>query len=157
MSLGRRICEVRQLKGITQAQVAKRTGLAGTYLSRIENDHLEPSFRTLNRIAAALKVNVVDLFGYDQQQASKEQCPVSLTARCIRQRIYQPNATAANQQPESYTPRQLQLLQLANFLIQFGNQRLLDTLETTFLAFLRSPSVRKNRAWLKKQRAPDQP
>ncbi|MFO0983174.1 MAG: helix-turn-helix transcriptional regulator [Planctomycetota bacterium] len=157
MSLGRRICEIRQAKSISQAAVARRAGLAAAYLSRIENDHIEPSFKTLHRIAAALRVSLTDLFGYDQQKKFKEHCPVSLSGNCVGQRIYQPHADRTTTHPESYTPRQIQLLQFANYLVLFGNKRVLDTLETTFLAFLRAPSLKKNRAWLQKLREPDQP
>ena len=47
---------------MTQKDISERTGLAGSYLSRIENRHLEPRPRTLRKIAAALDVPVSELF-----------------------------------------------------------------------------------------------
>ncbi len=41
MSIGSRLIQLRNQKGLTQRDLSDRTGLAGSYLSRIENRHLE--------------------------------------------------------------------------------------------------------------------
>ena len=148
MSLGRRIYEIRQSKELTQAEVSEKTGLAVSYLSRIENDHIEPSFTTLQKIADALEVNLVDLFGYEEQKKFKEQCPVSLSGRCLAEHIYGSGRKRLKLAAESYSPRQIRLLQLANYLILFGDKKLHDLLELLFVSLMKSPSVKKDREWL---------
>ena len=54
MSIGTRIIQLRNEKGLTQQELSDRTGLAASYLSRIENRHLEPRPHTLRKIALAL-------------------------------------------------------------------------------------------------------
>ena len=147
MSLGRLISEIRQSKGLTQAQLSSKTGLAAPYLSRIENDHLQPSFTTLQKIANGLEVNLVDFFGYEQHKRFREQCPVSLSGRCIADRIYGGGRKGLKLEPESYSPKQIELLRLSNYLILFGDKKLYDLLELLFVSLLRSPSVRKDDEW----------
>ena len=148
MSLGKRIRDIRQSKALTQSQVSNRTGLAVPYLSRIENDHIEPCFSTLQKISEALDVNLVDFFGYDQQKKFKEKCPVSLSGRCIAERIYAPGRKGIKLSAESYSTKQIQLLQLANYLVLFGNRKIHESLELLFLALIKSTSVKKDREWL---------
>lgn len=150
MSLGKRICEIRQAKAMTQAAVAEKSGLVVPYLSRIENDHIEPSFTTLQKIADALDINLVDLFGYEEQKKFAEQCPVSLSGRCIMDRIYRSGRKRLKLSAENYSPKQIRLLQLANYLILFGDKRLHELLELLFVSLLGSPSVKKDREWLGK-------
>lgn len=52
---------LRKAKGMTQAQLARAAGILRPNLSRIEAGKHRPTLDTLERIAAALKVPVVDL------------------------------------------------------------------------------------------------
>ena len=149
MSLGKRILEIRQSRAFTQADLSSRTGLAVAYLSRIENDHIEPSFTTLNKIADALEVNLTDFFGYQEEKRFQDRCPVSLSGRCIADVVYGTGRKRRKVSVESYSQKQLQLLQLSNYLILFGDKKLHQALELLLLALVRSPSVRKDREWLK--------
>lgn len=49
---------LRRWRGLTQVQMAERTGLAQSYLSEIETDGKKGSTRPLKKIAAALEVDV---------------------------------------------------------------------------------------------------
>ncbi|MBI3950677.1 MAG: helix-turn-helix transcriptional regulator [Acidobacteria bacterium] len=150
MSLGRRIYQIRQAREMTQADLSKKTGIAVPYLSRLENDHIEPSFTTLQKIANALNVSLVDFFGTGQDKGFQEQCPVSLSGQCIMDRVYAQGRKRVKLEAESYSPQQLQLLQLANYLVLFADKKTLELLEVFFLALIGSPSVKKDREWLRK-------
>jgi transcriptional regulator with XRE-family HTH domain len=113
MSIGTRIIQLRNQKGMTQRDISERTGLAGSYLSRIENRHLEPRPHTLRKIAKALGVPISELF----QEGSAQLKP-------------------AEPRGESYSPRQLELLRMANYLIQTADVRLLDSLDVLLGALL---------------------
>ena len=41
---------------MTQQELAERAGIGLTTLNRIENDHAEPQFRTIRKLARALRV-----------------------------------------------------------------------------------------------------
>ena len=53
--------KLRTAKGMTQAQLAHASGILRPNLSRVEAGKHRPSLETLERIASALKVPVVDL------------------------------------------------------------------------------------------------
>lgn len=57
------IKEIRENKNITLYRLSKTTGLSRTYLRNIENNiNTNPTISVLEKIAAALDVNVKDLF-----------------------------------------------------------------------------------------------
>lgn len=58
---GRQIRKLRKTKGMTQAQLAHAAGILRPNLSRIEAGKHRPTLETLEKIAAALKLPVVDL------------------------------------------------------------------------------------------------
>lgn len=60
-AVGRRVKRLRTVKGMTQAQLARAAGILRPNLSRIESGKHRPSIETIEKIAAALKLPVVDL------------------------------------------------------------------------------------------------
>ena len=46
---------------LTQQELAERAGVGLTTLNRIENDHAEPHFRTIRKIAKALGIDAKSL------------------------------------------------------------------------------------------------
>ncbi|WP_213974945.1 helix-turn-helix domain-containing protein [Tepidanaerobacter acetatoxydans] len=56
-----KIKKARKKVGLTQLQLAKKVGINREYLSRIENNHSNPSLELLREIANALEVSVKDL------------------------------------------------------------------------------------------------
>jgi transcriptional regulator with XRE-family HTH domain len=62
MSIGARIRELRETKGLSQGDIEKATGLLRCYTSRVENGHTVPSLETLERFAAGLGVPLFQLF-----------------------------------------------------------------------------------------------
>jgi transcriptional regulator with XRE-family HTH domain len=63
--IGRRVAEVRRVRGLTHEQVSRRTGLSAPYLSRIEAGKRQPSIATLLSLAQALEVELGDLIDSD--------------------------------------------------------------------------------------------
>jgi transcriptional regulator with XRE-family HTH domain len=62
MSIGARIRQLREEKGLSQGDIERVTGLLRCYTSRVENGHTIPSLETLERFAAALGVPMYQLF-----------------------------------------------------------------------------------------------
>jgi DNA-binding XRE family transcriptional regulator/CheY-like chemotaxis protein len=60
-SMGARIKQIRKQKGLTQQQLAERTGMERSNIARIEAGRHRPTLPTLERIADALEVPVVEL------------------------------------------------------------------------------------------------
>jgi len=64
--IGKAIQEERKLKGLSQMELAEKIGVSKSYLSKIEAPNYNKSFslEILFDIAAALEINVVNLFKY---------------------------------------------------------------------------------------------
>lgn len=62
MSIGLRLRQLREQKGLSQGDIENTTGLLRCYISRVENGHTVPSLETLERFAAALDVPLYQLF-----------------------------------------------------------------------------------------------
>lgn len=149
-TVGQRIRTVRRARNLTQRELATRADLAEPFLSRIENDRAEPSLGTITRLARAMEVSVGDLLAIEQA-TFKPSCPVSHTGRCIAELIYQPGPRPASPE-EHYTPKQLRLLRLANYLVQCGGPATLDALETVMRAMVKLPDTRRDWRKLKATR-----
>jgi transcriptional regulator with XRE-family HTH domain len=67
--IGLRIKSLRRGRGLTQDQVAERTGLSLNYLSRIERGLENPTLDTFLAFASALKVEPLDLFTIDSEES----------------------------------------------------------------------------------------
>jgi len=64
MTFGQRLRELRKAKGVTQRSLANRIGVSFTYLSKLENDAMQPpSEATITAIAEALDADADELFG----------------------------------------------------------------------------------------------
>ena len=138
MSIGTRVMQIRNQKGISQRELSQRSGIAGSYLSRIENRHLEPRPKTLRKIADALGVPLAEFFQDHDENLAGNQCVITASGRCVMDMIRGSHAKPAQPGAEAYTPRHLRLLRLAGYLIQSGDSRLLDALEVLLGALLSS-------------------
>jgi DNA-binding XRE family transcriptional regulator len=138
MSIGTRVMQIRNQNGISQRELSQRSGIAGSYLSRIENRHLEPRPKTLRKIAEALGVPLAEFFQDHDENLAGTQCVITASGRCVMDMIRPTHGKPAQPKAETYTPRQLQLLRVAGYLIQSGDTRLLDALEVVLGALLGS-------------------
>lgn len=145
MSLGTRIMQLRTEKGMTQRELSGRSGIAGSYLSRIENRHLEPRPNTLRKIAEALGVPVADFFLERPGGRRSQQCVITSSGKCVMDLLRAGRGRTPRPGQESYSPRQLQLLRVANYLIQSGDARLIDSLEVVLGALLDAERSRSAR------------
>lgn len=62
VNVAQKIRLIRQQQQLTVDQLAARSGLSKGYISRVENFRTKSSLRALNLIAAALGVELIDLF-----------------------------------------------------------------------------------------------
>lgn len=60
--VGRRLRESRRERGLTQSQLARKLRIRADTLSRIERGQHAASLQTLERIAAALEVSMIEFF-----------------------------------------------------------------------------------------------
>ena len=138
MSVGTRIMQIRSQKGMSQRVVGERAGIAGSYLSRIENRHIEPGPKTLQKIAQALEVPLGELFQERGGGLGTLQCVITSSGNCIMDLLRANRGKPPQPGVEGYTPRQVQLLRMASYLVQAGDTRLLDALEVLLGGLLNS-------------------
>ena len=62
MLIGQRIRQLRELKGLSRADLQNASGLQRSYICRVEHGHTVPSLETLQKFATALHVPLYRLF-----------------------------------------------------------------------------------------------
>jgi transcriptional regulator with XRE-family HTH domain len=62
-ALGRAIRELRKEHDLTQAQLAKKTGLHVTYVSGLENGSRNPTWTVISSVSSALGLKLSELVG----------------------------------------------------------------------------------------------
>jgi len=143
MNLGKSLLRLRQEKGLTQQQVGNHTGLATSYISRIENGHIEPSLQTLAKIAKALGISMASIFqlGSSRIRASSHVCPVSSSGKCIGEQIRSHHGKVPNADGRSYSKEELRLLRMTEYVAVHGAKEVRQTL-AVLLESLMNHSVR---------------
>ena len=68
--IGARIKELRKKAGLTQEKLAERVGLDARHLSRLEVGRHFPSLDSLERIAGALNVPLVEFFHFPDEETT---------------------------------------------------------------------------------------
>jgi transcriptional regulator with XRE-family HTH domain len=66
-ALGEAIWRVRDERGLEQDDVAEKADLASSQLSRLEHGHINPSWGTIRRVAAALGLPMSELVARAEQ------------------------------------------------------------------------------------------
>ncbi len=130
MSIGVKIRQLRLQQGRTQGEISQLTGMAISYLSRLENGRINPSGRTLSRLSEALGVPVASFFDAEPVLENADRCPVSLSGDCILDQIFVTRGRPQKQRRETYTREQLEMLRLCNFLLHSRNRKIRTTLAT---------------------------
>ena len=136
MSVGRKIHRLRSESRLTQRELGEATGLAVSYLSRVENGRLTPTLPTLTKIADALSVPLTALFDAQVTLEAKDACPVSLSGRCLLDHPFTGRGKRPVKGVEVYSREQLEALRLCNFLLHTGDKQLLRTLLTMLKGLL---------------------
>lgn len=107
--VGHRLRSARLQRGLSQGTVARRAGIAPSYLSRVETESVQPTFRTVLRIQQALKADVVELLGQEPEQRDGA-CPVSTSGHCMLDLVRSETDALRAADGEYYTPREIRLL-----------------------------------------------
>lgn len=104
--VGRRLAAARLQRGLTQKTLARDAGLAPSYLSRIENGRVRPTFETVMQIVRALGADAAEIVGPATAKRDRRHgpCPVTPGGQCLVDLI----RPAAD--PEHYTPREVRLI-----------------------------------------------
>jgi len=66
--LGTRIAQLRRKSRLTQAQLAEGSGYSEDFIGLVERGINAPSVRGLERIARVLKVEIKELFSFEEQK-----------------------------------------------------------------------------------------
>jgi transcriptional regulator with XRE-family HTH domain len=142
--LGRRVSAHRSQLGLSQTVIAKRAGLAASYLSRIENGKIFPTVPTAQKIATALRVPLSELLGPTPSESKKKGCPVTAKGVCLIDLIDPKWGFGSRGRAERYTPRQIRLMRRFTALVRKGSPELLKSLEVIVTGLL-EPGKRKQR------------
>jgi transcriptional regulator with XRE-family HTH domain len=67
-----RVGVLRRERGLTQQELARRSGLSRSFLSHVENGNRVPSLSSLTRISAALGVMPIDVLVRDEHELSEK-------------------------------------------------------------------------------------
>ena len=69
VDIGGKIKKIRQSKAMSQTTLAKKSGVAQSTLSYIENGDKHPRFETLSAICKGLNVSVFELLSYGEKKS----------------------------------------------------------------------------------------
>ncbi len=136
MSLGRKILQLRLDARKTQREISEVTGLAISYLSRLENGRINPSVRTLDKISEALGVQVSSFFNGESVLEAGDRCPVSPSGRCILDQPFVNRGRKPKSGLECYSPEQLKALRMCSLLLQTGRPQIVRSLNTLIESLL---------------------
>jgi len=130
MSISKAVLRIRREMGMTQGEVGERAGLAASYVSRIENGHIQPTMTTLSRLAAALGVPASDIFRVSEEDGGPRtaRCPVSTSGECIGELLRGNQGQWPSGSKTHYGKEELRLLRIANFLVVHGSKDVRSTL-----------------------------
>jgi DNA-binding XRE family transcriptional regulator len=160
MSVGKRILKLRLDANKTQRDVSEETGLAVSYLSRLENGRITPTIPTLTKIAKALGVNVTAFFGQESALESSDKCPVSASGRCVLDQLLVGRGRKPDTKWEGYTPQQLEVLRMCDCLIHTDDKDVTNALNTVMQALMTYTETgdrKEARKILRSRRGPRRP
>ena len=64
IKVGKQIQTLRELKGISQQDLAAKCNFEKSNMSRLESGRVNPTLATLEKICKALEVNISELFNF---------------------------------------------------------------------------------------------
>jgi len=109
--IGKRLGSVRAQRGLSQGTVSRLAGLAPSYLSKIENGRIQPTFPTLWRILRALHADFGDVLSADPASPGRPAgCPISASGECLGQLIRSEAEVARDRRRVFVSTREVKLL-----------------------------------------------
>lgn len=136
IDVGRRLVTWRIRRGLSQGTVSRRSGINQAYLSRLEAGKIMPTLRTVQRIAATLRVSLPELLGPSPPQGKEMPCPVSVSGHCLMDLINAGTGAGRGDGPERYSLRQLRLIRRFTVLVGRNEPRLLAALDVFITGML---------------------
>jgi len=130
-NIGRSLISARSRRGLSQKAVARRAGVDASYLSRIESGKVQPTVRTVWKIAGALGVSASSLLDPSPPRAGEGVCPVSPSGHCMVELI-QTHAAPGGSKTDSFSPLQLRVIRGFAGIVQQGRPELLKALDRLF-------------------------
>ncbi|OGF01631.1 MAG: hypothetical protein A2024_05510 [Candidatus Edwardsbacteria bacterium GWF2_54_11] len=80
--LGNKVRSLRKAQGLSQEKLGEKAGFDYRYIGFIEQARVNPTIKTLGKVAAALKLTVPDLFpGNKEIEADKKGVPAKVAER----------------------------------------------------------------------------
>jgi len=67
VKLGQRLKKIRKSFGLTLEEASKKTGLARSTLSKIENEQISPTFQAMQKLTSGLQIDIPQLFAPPKQ------------------------------------------------------------------------------------------
>ena len=64
VKVGIQIQKIRELKGLSQQDLAAKCNLEKSNMSRLEAGKVNPTLSTLEKVATALEINIIELFNF---------------------------------------------------------------------------------------------
>ncbi len=142
--LGLRVAAHRSQLGLSQTVIARRAGLAASYLSRIENGKIFPTVPTAQKIATALRIPLSELLAASPPEKKKKGCPVTAKGVCLIDLIDPKWGFSSRSRAERYTPRQIRLMRQFTALVRKGSPEQIKSFEV-LVGDLLEPGKRKRK------------
>jgi transcriptional regulator with XRE-family HTH domain len=109
--IGKRLGTVRAQRGLSQGTVSRLAGLAPSYLSKIENGRIQPTFPTLWRILRALHADMTEVLAANPTAPRRPAgCPISASGECLGQLIRSEAEVARDRRRVFVSTREVRLL-----------------------------------------------
>ncbi|TXG84330.1 MAG: XRE family transcriptional regulator [Spirochaetes bacterium] len=64
VKVGIQIQKIRELKGLSQQDLAAKCNFEKSNMSRLEAGKVNPTLSTLEKVATALEINIIELFNF---------------------------------------------------------------------------------------------
>ncbi len=124
MNMGKALLRIRKEQGVTQGAVGAKAGLAVSYVSRIENDHVQPTMTTLGRLASALDTPLSVIFQMAERGVGtpRHRCPVSASGRCIGEQIRSDHGRPPQGGKAHYGRQEMRILKMADQIALHGSK-----------------------------------
>lgn len=82
MHVGENIRKLRRKKGLTQKRLGEICGIAEPNIRKYENGKQNPKLETVEKIASALEVPVLELFGFSLADVPTSELLAEIERRC---------------------------------------------------------------------------
>ena len=109
--VGSRLIAARMRRGLSQGTVARRSGIAPSYLSRIETGKVQPTLRTALKILRALDAEPEEIMGPRTHVDRRiHGCPLTDEGHCLLDLMRHETEEERLKPGKFYTPREVRLI-----------------------------------------------